>query len=79
MSDLVTWQPMDTEPNDGEFRLYGLYVHSNVSDQWWFEVHYVAMDDGGQLVLPSGDNFDDWAFDDFICWAPAPANVPPRA
>jgi len=67
----IAWQTMDTEPNDGAFRLYGLFVTNNQTGFTWFEVHYVALDYEG-LKHPSGDNFDDWGFDDFVCWAPAP-------
>jgi hypothetical protein len=75
---MTEWQPMATEPNDGEFRLYGLFVTNNVNGFTWFETHYVALNDDGQLVEPSGDNFDDWAFDDFKVWAdvPQPLDVP---
>jgi len=71
---VAEWQPMNTEPNDGAFRLYGLHVYNishNISHSW-LEIHYVALNEEGQLILPSGDNFDDWAFNDFECWAPAP-------
>ena len=66
------WQPISTDPNDGAYRFYGLYVTNNKTGFRWFEAHYVALDDGGQLLHPSGDNFDDWAYDDFEVWAPAP-------
>lgn len=65
------WQPMNTEPNDGAFRFYGLHCKSADGFEW-FEAHYVSLNNEGQLVLPSGDNFDDWAFADFECWVPAP-------
>lgn len=70
------WQPMTSEPNDGKFRFYGLFVEHNKTGFEWFEAHYVAQNDDGQLILPSGDNFDDWAFDDFTVWADAPTPPP---
>lgn len=72
----MKWQPMATEPNDGKFRLYGLHV-TNRSGFTFFEAHYVALNDDGQLIEPSGDNFDDWAFDDFIVWADVPQPIDP--
>lgn len=69
---MSTWNPMDTEPRDGAFRLYGIHVkHINGSE--WFEVHYVAKDDDGQMIEPSGDAFSDWSFEDFEVWADAPS------
>lgn len=70
------WRPIETAPNDSAFRWYGLHV-THASGYSWFEAHYVQHDDDGQMRLPSGDDFSDWAYDDFECWAPAPA--PPLA
>ena len=70
------WQPISTEPNDGDFRFYGLWVkHKDGSE--WFEVHYLAWEDGGDLIMASNDVFGDWSHSDFEFWAPAPA-VPSR-
>lgn len=71
---MTYWQPIETEPGDGEFRLYGLNVqHTNGLE--WFEVHYLRQDqDTGQMIEPSGDNFDAWSFEDFIVWADPPLN-----
>ena len=76
MSDQnASWKP-GFGPNDGKFRLYGLYVnHSGLGQV--FEVHYVALDEDGQLILPGGDNFDDWHFTDFECHMDVP--TPPAA
>lgn len=71
MGTSVEWQPMSTEPCDGRFRLYGLHVALR-SGFRWFEVHYVARDEEGQLLHPSGDSFSDWQFSDFEVWADAP-------
>ena len=71
------WQPMATEPRDNRFRLYGLNVTNNRTGFTWFEVHYVAQDDDGQMVEPSGDAFSDWSYDDFEVWADAPQ--PPQS
>jgi hypothetical protein len=65
------WQPIATEPNDGDFRLYGLHV-SHRSGHQWFEVHYLAWEDGGDMIDPAGDTFSDWCHSDFEFWAPAP-------
>jgi len=64
------WQPIVTAPQDGAFRLYGLQVQHN-RGHCWFEVHYLALVDG-ELIHPSGDLFDDWAYEDFERWAEAP-------
>lgn len=66
------WQDISTAPNDSDFRFYGLHVNHKDGSSW-FEAHYVAWDDDGNMVLPSGDNFDDWAYSDFEFWAPSPA------
>lgn len=68
---MTEWQPMQNEPGDGAFRLYGLHVR-NRSGFVWFEAHYVARDDGGQMIEPSGDSFASWSFEDFEVWAEAP-------
>lgn len=68
------WRDIATAPNDSSFRWYGLHVQ-HTAGHGWFEAHYVCHDDDGQMRLPSGDNFDDWAFIDFEVWAPAP--LPP--
>lgn len=72
----MDWQKMDTEPNDGNFRLYGLHV-KNRAGYRWFEVHYIRVDDDGTLIEPSGDNFSTWEYDDFEVWANVPQ--PPAA
>jgi hypothetical protein len=74
---MTEWQPMETEPGDGAFRFYGLHCEHNRTGFKWFEVHYVALDDTGQLVEPSGDSFSTWAYDDFEVWCEAP--LPPLA
>lgn len=76
MTERLEWQPIATDPNDGAYRFYGLHV-TGPTGYTWFEAHYVALDDTGQLLLASGDNFDDWAYDDFEVWSPAPPQ--PRA
>jgi len=71
-TDVHGWMPILTALNDGDFRFYGLHVsHTNGSS--WFEAHYLCWDDDGVMRLPSGDNFDDWAYSDFEFWLPAPA------
>lgn len=67
---MTQWQPMRTEPQDGNFRLYGLNVNHR-NGHSWFEVHYLAYVDG-EMIEPSGDNFTDWSFENFEMWAPAP-------
>lgn len=70
---MTLWAPIKTEPDDGNFRLYGLWVtHRNGHS--WFEVHYVAHVDG-ELIEASGDQFSTWSFEDFELWAPAPQFV----
>ena len=66
------WHPMPA-PRDGNFRFYGLHVSNNRTGFRWFEAHYVAEDDTGQMVEPSGDSFSDWSFEDFEVWADAPS------
>lgn len=70
------WQPMATEPGDGAFRLYGLHVKNKTGFEW-FEVHYVARNDEGEMVEPSTDSFTAWSFEDFEVWADA-AQPPTR-
>ena len=70
-----TWQPMDTAPDDGDFYLYGVNVTNNKTGAKWFEVWYLARDDEGHMIDPSGDYFSEWSHDDFECWAKAPAPV----
>jgi hypothetical protein len=71
------WQPIETAPKDGNFRLYGLNCKTGsagtgaLAQHEWFEVHYLALVDG-DLILPSGDVFTDWHYDDLEFWAPAP-------
>lgn len=65
------WRTIESAPNDSAFRWYGLHVQHR-SGYEWFEAHYVSHDDDGQMRLPSGDNFDDWAFSDFEVWCEAP-------
>jgi hypothetical protein len=65
------WQDISTAPNDSVFRWYGLQV-KHAKGHEWFEAHYVSHDDDGEMRLPSGDNFDDWAFSDFEFWCDAP-------
>ena len=69
------WQDISTAPNDSNFRWYGLHVRHS-SGHSWFEAHYVSHDDDGEMRLPSGDNFGDWAFSDFEVWCDAPP--PPK-
>jgi len=73
----MEWQPISTLDHDrlDEFRLYGLFVYSGPLE--WFEVHYVALDDTGQLVEPSGDSFTGWNLEDFEFWTDVP-EVPKR-
>lgn len=71
---VLAWHPMSTHPYDGNFRLYGLHVTNNNGFKW-FDVHYLAMDDG-QLVEPCGDYFSNWNFEDFEVWADA--SPPPK-
>jgi len=69
---MTDWKTIDTEPSDGKYRFYGLIVkHRN--GHRWFEAHYLALDEEGVLLEPSGDIFSCWAFDDFEYWADAPA------
>lgn len=74
MSD---WKQLPA-PGDGKFRLYGLTVNHKESDQF-FECYYLAIDEGGDLVHPSGDVFDDWSLNDFEVWADAPQPYDPEA
>jgi hypothetical protein len=67
----MQWQPIETEPDDGSLRLYGLHVR-HADGHNWFEIHYLSRADDGEMIQPSGDNFVDWTFDDFEVWAEAP-------
>lgn len=69
---MTEWQPMSSEPGDGNFRFYGVHVQ-NKSGFKWFEAHYVARDDEtGEMISPSGDHFSEWSYEDFEVWADAP-------
>jgi hypothetical protein len=70
------WRDISSEPNDGKFRFYGLHVQHDGLGRV-FEAHYIAMDEDGQLILPGGDNFDDWHFTDFEVWCDAPPVAEP--
>jgi hypothetical protein len=65
------WQDIETAPKDGRFRLYGLTVNSSRIGEF-FEAHYLALTEDGELVHPSGDLFDDWHYNDFEVWADIP-------
>jgi hypothetical protein len=64
------WQPIETEPSDGDYRLYGLHVRG-IGDEW-LEIHYLAWGDGGNMIDAAGDYFSEWSHSDFEFWAPAP-------
>jgi hypothetical protein len=66
------WQPIATEPNDGNYRLYRLTVNHRDGTSWG-EVHYLAWEDGGDMIDASGDKFSDWSHSDFEHWAEAPS------
>ena len=68
------WQPIETEPGDGNFRFYGLHIVSK--QMTWFEAYYLARNEEGEMVQTCGDPFSEWSFEDFEVWAPAP--VPPE-
>lgn len=72
----MNWQPIETAKRDCNFRFYGLHV-TQTNGFTWFEAHYVAEDSQGQMIQPSGDNFDDWAYEDFEVWCDAPAPPEP--
>jgi hypothetical protein len=69
---MTDWQPIETAPNDGNFRLYGLWVRGRAGT--WFEAYYLARDeDDGRMLETSTDIFSAWSFEDFTHWADAPA------
>jgi hypothetical protein len=68
------WQSMYTAPTDGDFYLYGLTVKHR-DGRSWFEVHYLALINGGDMIEASGDIFTEWSHSDFEYWSPAPAHL----
>ncbi len=68
---MTDWQPIAAAPRDGRFCLYGLHVR-NAAGFRWFEAHYVALNDDGELIEPWGDAFSTWHYDDFEVWADVP-------
>lgn len=68
---LEGWQDIASAPNDSDFRWYGLHVKHRGGHEW-FEAHYIAHDDNGQMIEPNGDGFTDWSFENFEFWCNAP-------
>lgn len=68
---MTVWQPIESDPSDGNFRLYGLNLKDKHGNEW-FEVHYLAQDiTDGLMRQPNGD-VAKWSWEDFEVWADAP-------